>query len=26
VDRVQDAIAADRGGQSAPENPIGFGR
>lgn len=26
VDQVQDAIAADRGGQSAPENPIGFGR
>lgn len=26
ADQVQDAIAADRGGQSAPENPIGFGR
>ncbi len=26
ADQVQDAIAADRGGHSAPENPIGFGR
>lgn len=24
--RVQDAIDADRGGGSAPENPVGFGR
>jgi hypothetical protein len=26
VDPVQDAVAVDRGGQKAPENPIGFGR
>ncbi|MDV7357680.1 hypothetical protein ACH47B_22765 [Rhodococcus sp. NPDC019627] len=25
-ERVQDAIAADRGGASAPDSPVGFGR
>jgi hypothetical protein len=25
-ERVQQALAADRGGESAPQNPVGFGR